>query len=137
MALISKTYTCSLLGIDAVLVEVEVDIAPGLPYFATVGLPDSIVRESKDRVKAALQNSGYPFPMDRITVNLAPANLKKEGAGFDLPIAVGILSALGIVEPGKAEGMLMTGELALDGRVKPVAGCLPMSILARDLGYRE
>ena len=113
------------------------DIAPGLPYFATVGLPDSIVRESKDRVKAALQNSGYPFPSDRITVNLAPANLKKEGSGFDLPIAVGILSALGIVDPKKAEGMLLTGELALDGRVKPVSGCLPMSILARDSGYRD
>jgi magnesium chelatase family protein len=135
--MIAKTYTCSLLGVDAVPVEVEVDIAPGLPYFATVGLPDNIVRESKDRVKAALQNSGYPFPADRITVNLAPANLKKEGSGFDLPIAVGILSALGIVDSKRAEGMLLTGELALDGRVKPVAGCLSMSILARDSGYRD
>jgi len=135
--MIAKTYTCSLLGVDAVPVEVEVDITPGLPYFATVGLPDNIVRESKDRVKAALQNSGYTFPADRITVNLAPANLKKEGSGFDLPIAVGILAALGIVNPQKAEGMLLTGELALDGRVKPVAGCLSMSILARDSGYRD
>jgi len=78
--------------------EVEVDLSPGLPYFATVGLPDNIVRESKDRVKTALQNSGYPFPMERITVNLAPAHLKKEGAGFDLPIAVGILAAMGLLD---------------------------------------
>lgn len=117
--------------------EVEVDISPGLPYFATVGLPDNIVKESKDRVKAALQNSGYFFPADRITVNLAPANLKKEGSGFDLPIAVGILAAMGIVNPEKAGGMLLTGELALDGRIKPVAGGLPMAILARDSGYQD
>jgi magnesium chelatase family protein len=93
--MIAKTYSCTLLGIDAVVVEVEVDISPGLPYFATVGLPDNIVRESKDRVKAALQNSGYAFPYERVTVNLAPAHLRKEGAGFDLPIAIGILAATG------------------------------------------
>jgi magnesium chelatase family protein len=135
--MIAKTYTCSLLGIDAVLVEVEADISPGFVAFTTVGLPDNIVKESRDRVKAAIQNSGYPFPFERITVNLAPAALKKEGSGFDLPIAIGILAALGVVNPGKAEGMLLTGELALDGRVKPVAGCLPMSILARDSGYPD
>src|SRR5208337_2427977 len=133
--MIAKTYTCSLLGIDAILVEVEVDLASGLPGFATVGLPDNIVKESKDRVKAAIQNSGYPFPFERITVNLAPASLKKEGAGFDLPIAVGILAALGIVNSEKAAAMIFCGELALDGRVKPVAGCLPMAIRARDSGY--
>ncbi len=135
--MIAKTYTCSLLGVDAALIEVEVDLSSGLPYFTTVGLPDSIVRESKDRVKAALQNSGYPFPMERITVNLAPANMKKEGSGFDLPIAVGILSALGMVNPKKAESMMITGELALDGRVKAVQGCLPMAVQARDSGYSE
>ncbi len=133
--MIAKTYTCSLLGIDAILVEVEVDLAAGLPTFATVGLPDNIVKESKDRVKAAIQNSGYPFPFERITVNLAPASLKKEGAGFDLPIAVGILAALGIVNAEQAAKMIFCGELALDGRVKPVAGCLPMAIQARDSGY--
>ena len=133
--MIAKTYTCSLLGIDAILVEVEVDLASGLPTFATVGLPDNIVKESKDRVKAAIQNSGYPFPFERITVNLAPASLKKEGAGFDLPIAVGILAAVGCVNAEKAARMILCGELALDGRVKPVAGCLPMAIQARDSGY--
>ena len=136
-AMIAKTYTCSLLGIDAILVEVEVDLAPGFPGFATVGLPDNIVKESKDRVKAAIQNSGYPFPFERITVNLAPAALKKEGAGFDLPIAVGILAALGIVTAEKAAKTIFCGELALDGRVKPVAGCLPMAVQARDCGYSD
>jgi len=77
--MIAKTHTCSLLGIDAILVEVEVDLSPGLPAFSTVGLPDNIVRESKDRVKTALHNSGYPFPSERITVNLAPAHLKRRG----------------------------------------------------------
>ncbi|MEN6439509.1 MAG: YifB family Mg chelatase-like AAA ATPase [Syntrophobacter sp.] len=135
--MIAKTHTCSLLGIDAVPVEVEVDISSGLPNFATVGLPDSIVRESKDRVKAALQNSGYPFPMERITVNLAPAHIKKEGSGFDLPIAIGILAALGIVNPQKAANAVLTGELALDGRVKEVSGCLSMAVQARDSGGRD
>ncbi len=135
--MIAKTYTCSLLGIDAILVEVEVDVSSGLPFFATVGLPDNIVRESKDRVKTALQNSGYPFPAERITVNLAPANLKKEGAGFDLPIAVGILAAMGMVNPAKVEKTVLVGELSLDGRVKPVTGSLPMAIQARAGGYAE
>lgn len=135
--MIAKTYTCSLLGIDAVPVEVEVDIASGLPAFATVGLPDSSVREAKDRVKAAIQNSGYPFPMERITVNLAPANLKKEGSGYDLPIAIGLLAAVGVVGSQKVEKAILTGELALDGRVKPVSGCLPMALRARDLGYED
>lgn len=137
LALIAKTYTCSLLGIDALLVEVEVDLSPGLPYFATVGLPDNIVRESKDRVKTALQNSGYRLPSERITVNLAPAHLKKEGAGFDLPIAVGILAAMGLLNQQMAEQAILVGELALDGRVKPVTGCLSMAIHARQSGYRR
>jgi len=136
-AMIAKTYTCSLLGIDAILVEVEVDLSSGLPCFSTVGLPDNIVRESKDRVKTALQNSGYSFPRERITVNLAPAHLKKEGAGFDLPIAVGILAATGAIAPSRAEKVVLVGELSLDGRVKPVAGGLSMAIQARACGYTE
>ncbi|MEN6441408.1 MAG: magnesium chelatase domain-containing protein [Syntrophobacter sp.] len=135
--MIAKTHTCSLLGIDAILVEVEVDISFGLPNFSTVGLPDNIVRESKDRVKSALQNSGYDFPMERITVNLAPAHLKKEGAGFDLPIALGILAAMGIVNPKEAEGVVSVGELSLDGRIKPITGSLPMAIQARACGYER
>ena len=135
--MIAKVHTCSLLGIDAILVEVEVALSAGLPYFATVGLPDNIVRESKDRVKTALQNSGYPFPTERITVNLAPAHLKKEGAGFDLPIAVGILAAVGVVDRTRADELILVGELSLDGRVKPVTGCLPMAIQAQKAGYTE
>jgi len=135
--MIAKIHTCSLLGIDAILVEVEVDLSPGLPGFSTVGLPDNIVRESKDRVKTALQNSGYPFPSERITVNLAPAHLKKEGAGFDLPIALGILAAMGMVHPQRAREVAVVGELSLDGRVKPVAGSLPIAIQARRSGYAE
>ncbi|MDR3556136.1 MAG: magnesium chelatase domain-containing protein [Syntrophobacteraceae bacterium] len=135
--MIAKTCTGSLRGIDAVLVEVEVDLASGLPGFSTVGLPDNIVKESKDRVTAAIQNSGYPFAFERITVNLAPVALKKEGAGFDLPIAVGIPATLGIVNSEKAARRIFCDELALDGRVKPIAGCLSMAILARDSGYGD
>jgi len=135
--MISKTYTCSLQGVDAILVEIEVDLSSGLPCFNMVGLPDNIVRESKDRVKTAIHNSGYPFPRERITVNLAPAHIKKEGAGYDLPIAVGILAALGLVNPSRAQEAILVGELALDGRVKPVTGCLSMAIQARNSGYGE
>ena len=134
--MLSRVHTCSLLGIDAILVEVETDLSPGLPYFSTVGLPDNIVRESKDRVKTALQNSGYAFPADRITVNLAPANVRKEGAGFDLPIAVGILAATGAVKRNGA-WPVMAGELSLDGRVKAVTGALPMALQARASGFSE
>ena len=115
--MIAKTYTCTLLGIEALLVEVEVDLSHGLPVFSTVGLPDNIVRESKDRVRTALQNSGYSFPAERVTVNLAPANIKKEGAGFDLPIAIAILAAMGIVSRSETAGYILVGELALDGRI--------------------
>ena len=133
--MIAKTYSFSLVGIDAVLVEVEVDLSSGLPTFATVGLPDSIVRESKERVKSALQNSGYHFPSNRITVNLAPAHLKKGGSGFDLPIAIGMLAAMQLLDAARASSVVMAGELSLDGRIKPISGTLPMAIHARDKGY--
>ena len=124
-----------MLGIDAYVVEVEVDITMGLPAFATVGLPDGAVRESKDRVKSAIKNSGYRFPPHRITVNLAPADRKKEGAGFDLPMAVGILAATGLVNREKLERYLLIGELSLDGKVKPTRGALPMALAARNDGF--
>lgn len=129
--MIAKTYTYAIHGIDAVLVEVEVDIASGLPAYSTVGLPDNAVRESRDRIKAALLNSGYSYPMKRVTVNLAPANIKKEGSGFDLPIAIGILTAMGTIPQPSAATHILAGELALDGRVKEISGCLPMAIQAR------
>lgn len=95
--MLAKVLSATVVGIEAILVDVEVDIAQGLPQFATVGLPDGAVKESKDRVKAALKNSGYDFPPKRITANLAPADLKKEGAAFDLPISIGILAATGVI----------------------------------------
>jgi len=123
------------MGIDAHPVEVEVDVYPGLPYVAVVGMPDSAVKESTARVKSAIVNSGYPFPARRITVNLAPAALRKEGAGFDLPIALGILSALNLLPSERLNDYLIVGELALDGRVKPVRGALSMALAARNLGF--
>jgi magnesium chelatase family protein len=101
----------------------------------TVGLPDSTVRESRDRVRAAIHNAGFEFPIDRITVNLAPADLRKEGAAFDLPMAVGILSATGIVKPGRLERALVMGELSLDASVRPVRGVLPVALHARREGF--
>jgi len=134
--LLARVLSSAVIGIDAYLVEVEVDIAQGLPTFTTVGLPEAAVKESRERVKSAISNSGYTFPADRITVNLAPANIKKEGTGFDLPIALGILGATGILPEKAISGYLFLGELSLDGRVKPVNGSLPMAIAAQQAGYR-
>jgi magnesium chelatase family protein len=125
----------AVLGIDGYLMEVEVDICRGLPSFTTVGLAEVSVRESRERVKAAIANTGYRFPDDRITVNLAPAHIRKAGTGFDLPIAIGILCATEAIPAGRARAYPLIGELALDGRVKPVNGCLPMAIAAREAGY--
>ncbi len=133
--MLAKTLCSAVMGIDAYLVDVEVDIAAGLPAFTTVGLPETAVKESRERVKAAIQNSGYRFPDDRITVNLAPAHIKKDGTGFDLPIAVGILAATQSMDRNKLAGYLILGELSLDGQVKPVAGSLPMALAARQAGY--
>lgn len=134
--MLAKALSSALLGIDAVIVDVEVDIAQGLPQFATVGLPDGAVKESKDRVKSALKNAGYDFPPRKITVNLAPADLKKEGAAFDLPISVGILAATGVIKGERLKEYLLLGELSLDGSVKPVRGCLPVAVAARSAGLR-
>lgn len=134
--MLARVLSSAVLGIDAYRVEVEVDIAQGLPTFTTVGLPEAAVKESRERVKSAISNSGYTFPADRITVNLAPANIKKEGTGFDLPMALGILAATGLLPQNALSGYLFLGELSLDGRVKPVNGSLPMAIAAQKAGYR-
>lgn len=134
--MLSKVLSSALLGIDAIPVEVETDISQGLPQFATVGLPDGAVKESKDRVKSALKNAGYEFPNRKITVNLAPADLKKEGTAFDLPISMGILAATGVVKTGRLKDYILMGELSLDGGVKPVRGCLPVAVAARKDGRR-
>ncbi|MBI5593960.1 MAG: YifB family Mg chelatase-like AAA ATPase [Deltaproteobacteria bacterium] len=135
--MLAKTLSSAVIGVDAYLVEVEVDIAYGLPNFTIVGLPEISVKESKERVRSAIQNSGYTFPDDRITVNLAPANIKKEGTGFDLPIAMGILAATRLIPAEAISGCLLLGELSLDGRIKPVNGSLPMAIAAKQAGYRS
>ncbi|MEW6214659.1 MAG: YifB family Mg chelatase-like AAA ATPase, partial [Nitrospirota bacterium] len=117
--------------------EVEVDISSrGLPHFSMVGLPDAAVKESKDRVRAALKNIGFNFPLKQITVNLAPADLKKEGSSFDLPIAIGIIAAEGVIELGSVDGYLFTGELSLDGKIKPVRGALSMALRAREICFK-
>ncbi len=134
--MLAKVLSGAILGIDAYIVEVEVDIAQGLPIFATVGLPDGAVKESKERVKSAIKNSGYDFPPKRITVNLAPADVKKEGAGFDLPMAVGILTALDVVSPQFLEDYLLLGELSLDGRVKSIRGALSLAMAAKSTRKR-
>lgn len=134
--MIAKVLSSAVIGIDAYLVEVEVDIAKGLPTFTTVGLPEAAVKESKERVKSAISNSGYVFPDDRITVNLAPASIKKEGTGYDLPISLGILAATHLIPHNDIANYLILGELSLDGRVKPVRGSLPMAIAAKQAGYK-
>ena len=129
---LAKVLSSTLLGVDAHPVEVEVDIAGGMPVFTTVGLPDAAVRESRDRVKAAMANCGFPFPLQRVTVNLAPAHLRKAGTAFDLPIALGVLQAAGYIQSADLARFQVVGELSLDGRVKAVAGALPMAVAARD-----
>ncbi len=132
--MLAKVLSSALIGIDAILVDVEVDLAPGLPAFATVGLPDGAVKESKDRVRAALKNSGYDFPARRITANLAPADIKKEGAAYDLPISIGILAATGVVKHDLLQQYMLLGELSLDGSLKSIRGALSMAVAAKRAG---
>ncbi len=134
--MLAKVLSSALIGIDAILVDVEVDLAPGLPAFATVGLPDGAVKESKDRVRAALKNSGYDFPARRITANLAPADIKKEGAAYDLPISIGILAATGVVKPARLQEYTLLGELSLDGGLKAIRGALSMAVAAKRAGLK-
>ena len=135
--MLAKVLSAAVYGIDANLIDVEVDLSGNITEeekFHTVGLPDAAVRESRDRVKAAMKNSGYLIPPTHITINLAPADLKKEGAGFDLPIAVGILSAYGALNLRDLSGFLLVGELGLDGTLRPVPGALSIAVLARGKG---
>jgi magnesium chelatase family protein len=130
--MLAKVLSGALIGVEAYPVEVEVDIAQGLPQFSTVGLPEGAVKESKDRVKSAIKNSGYEFPPRRITINLAPADIRKDGAAFDLPMALGLLTATGVVPREAAQRYAIMGELSLDGRIKPVRGVLPVAVAARN-----
>ncbi len=132
--MLAKVLSGALIGIDAYPVEVEIDIAQGLPQFATVGLAEGAVKESKDRVKSAIKNSGYEFPVRRITINLAPADIKKDGTAFDLPMAIGILAATGVIKNHRPRNYAFLGELSLDGLIKPVRGALPVAVAARQWG---
>src|SRR5687767_184615 len=134
--MLAKVFSAAVVGLDGQLVEVEVDLLPGLPAVNIVGLPDTMVQESRERVRSAVRNSGCFFPMKRITVNLAPADVRKEGPSFDLPIAVGVVIASEQLIADVSQSLFL-GELSLDGRLRPTHGVLPMVSLARERGQRE
>lgn len=130
----AKALSGAVVGIEATLVEVQCDISLGLPSFAIVGLPEKEVQESRERIRSAIKNSGYEFPAKRITANLAPADVRKEGVGLDLPLAVAILTATGQMPGDRLDEFLLLGELSLDGEVRPVKGALPIALAAREAG---
>ncbi len=134
--MLAKVMSCAVVGLEGAIVEVEVDISPGLPTFTVVGLPDTAVQEARERVRAAIRNSGCTFPMRRITVNLAPADLKKAGPAYDLPIAVGILLSSDQIYADVSKTLFL-GELSLDGSLRHTQGILPMVALAQEKGVPE
>ncbi len=131
---LASLRSAAVLGVEALPVIVEVDVSFGMPVFTMVGLPDTSVRESRDRVRTAIRNSGFEFPGHRITVNLAPADIRKAGASYDLPIALGVLAASGLIEPRLLEGVVLLGELSLDGAIQPIRGVLPVAVAAKREG---
>ena len=135
--MISKTYSFGLLGLEAYLVEIEIDVAAGLPQVTLVGLADTAIKESKERVRSAIKNSGFQWPAQRITINLAPSNIKKEGACFDLAIALGILAATEQINGELLRNYAFLGELSLDGRLRPVHGVLPISLAMANLPLKN
>ncbi len=134
--MLSRVWSATIVGIEGVKVGVEVDVSGGLPKTIIVGLPDTAVQESRERVKAALKNSGFAFPVRQITVNLSPADLRKEGPIFDLPISIGILAASEQVDPTYLDQFLFLGEVSLDGSLRAIAGVLPMAVTASKLGFQ-
>ncbi|MGQ9632172.1 MAG: YifB family Mg chelatase-like AAA ATPase [bacterium] len=135
--MIARVYSAAVLGVGAYIVEVEVDVSKGgMPAFNIVGLPDAAIKEAKERVHSSIKNAGYIFPMKRVTINLAPAYVKKEGAYFDLPLAVGLLAATGQVDPSLLEDVAILGELSLDGAIRPVSGALSMAVAVRESGLK-
>ncbi len=137
MKMLSKVKTCVLQGLEGHIVDVETDLTRGLPCFTIVGLPDTSIRESKERVRASIKNSGFEFPLSRITINLAPASLKKEGSQIDLSIAVGILLATGNIKNSKLEEACFIGELSLDGKINKIKGALPITISLKEKGIKK
>lgn len=131
--MLTTTLCAALNGLEAIPVKVEVNLSDGSLFFM-VGLPDNTVRESRTRVFSALHNSGHYFPRQKITVNLAPADLKKEGSAYDLPLAIGLLAGNHVVDATRLERCMMVGELGLDGSLRPIKGALPIAIKAREMG---
>ncbi|MDP4117747.1 MAG: YifB family Mg chelatase-like AAA ATPase [Bacillota bacterium] len=134
---LSKIYSVGLVGLDGYMIEVEADVSQGLPSFDIVGLPDAAVKESKERVRSAISNVGFEFPLRRVTINLAPGDIKKEGPGFDLPIALAILITDGQIQVSRTEEYIFFGELSLDGSLRPVNGALPMALSAKEKGVKK
>ena len=132
----SKSYCAVIKGIDGYLIQVEADISEGLPCFSLVGFLSGEVKEARERVLIALKNSGFRFPPKKITINLSPADIRKDGTGYDLSIAVSVLSAFGYIPSGNLSDFLFIGELSLDGSIKPVDGTLPMVYTAYENGIR-
>ncbi|NLK43039.1 MAG: YifB family Mg chelatase-like AAA ATPase [Tissierellia bacterium] len=133
----SNIKTCVLHGLNGNIIDVETDLSRGLPVFNIVGLPDTSIKESKERVRTAIKNSGYEFPLSRITINLAPANLKKEGSQMDLAIAIGILKSSNLIQDDNLKDIVFIGELSLEGKINPVEGALPMVISMREAGISK
>ncbi len=132
--MIAKITSAAYWGIHAYPVDVEVDVGPGMPQFNVVGLPDQGIKESRERIRSAIKNSGYAFPPDKITINLAPADLKKEGASFDLPMALGILASMGMISQEALMGKIFMGEVALDGSLRPIKGAIVITSALKHLG---
>ena len=133
----SVIKSCALTGIDGIIVDVETDLTSGVPAVDIVGLPDSAVKESKERVRSAIKNSGFDFPLKRVTINLAPADIRKEGPSFDLPIAVAILQSSGYMMQNSCEEYMIMGELSLDGQIRAVNGVLPMVYAGFKAGIKK
>ncbi len=134
--MLARVWSAAIIGIDAIKIGVEVDVSGGLPGIAVVGLPDTAVQESKERVKASLKNAGFAFPIRKIVINLSPADIRKEGPIYDLPISIGILGASEQVEADLLGDFLFLGELSLDGSLRPVAGVLPIAAAAEKMGIK-
>lgn len=135
--MLARVFSCAVIGLEGVVVEVEVDTAQGLPGIDIVGLPDAAVQESRQRVMAAIKNAGYPYPRTRLTVNLAPASVRKEGPSYDLPIALGVLVCMEMVPDDLLAESMVVGELSLDSSVRHVRGILPMAAIAREQGFKR
>ena len=135
--MLARALSAAVLGVDAYEVQVEVDVANGLPAVLVVGLPDTAVQESRERVRAAVKNAELPFPASRILINLAPADVRKEGPAFDLPIALALLAAQGVIAEAALSGAVVSGELALDGQLRPVRGAINIGLFAAQAGYER